>query len=141
MPEMDKGYLLVSTRTADGVLLIPYANVRVYDEEGNLLAEEQTNQDGYTSEIVLSAPPPSNSLSPGQENPYRVVTIKVDKEGFYPMEYRNAPIFPNIVTIQQTNLQPIPKNGTRSPNAAGEQDRTPPTFPPFVIDESGEKTL
>lgn len=102
------GYLLVSTRTADGVLLIPGAVVRVYDSDGTLLEEQITNRDGYTNEIALSAPPLANSLTPNQANPYRVVTITVNKEGFYPMTYTNAPIFPNIVTIQQTNLQPIP---------------------------------
>lgn len=108
MSEQNIGYLLVSTRTADGVLLIPGALVRVYDADGSLLDEKVTNRDGYTDEIALTAPPPANSLSPGQENPYRVVTVTVEKEGFYPMTYTNAPIFPNIVTIQQTNLQPIP---------------------------------
>ncbi len=144
MPDQDRGYLIVNSRTADGVLLIPNVTVRVYDEEGNLLAETVTNQDGYTKEISLEAPPPSNSLSPGQENPYRVVTIQVEKEGFYPMEYRNAPIFPNIVTIQQTNLQAIPKNSTQPPNAAnpgGPPGQSAPPYPFTVIDESGAQTL
>ncbi len=99
------GYLLVSVRTADGVLLVPNAAVRVYDSEGGLLYDGKTNLDGYTEEIEVVTPPKENSLSFGKENPYATVSITVEKEGYYDAAYWNVPIFPYVVTIQQTNLQ------------------------------------
>ena len=106
MNDTTVGYLLVSARTADGVLLVPSALVRVYDQDGALLYEGLTNRDGYTDEIEVITPPKENSLSFGKENPYATVSISVEKDGFYPMHYPSVPIFPFVVTIQQSNLQP-----------------------------------
>ena len=106
MAQNTVGYLLVSVRTADGVLLIPGALVRVYDSEGMLLYDGVTNQDGYTEEIEVITPPKENSLAFGRDNPYTTVSIFVEKEGFYDARYLNVQIFPYVVTIQQTNLQP-----------------------------------
>lgn len=102
------GYLLVSARTADGLLLVPYADVRVYDSEGNLIFEGQTNRDGYTSEIRVATPAAAESLSPGAQNPYAEVSVFVEKEGFYGAQYIGVPVFENVISVQQTNLQAIP---------------------------------
>lgn len=106
MSDTTIGYLLVSARTADGVLLVPNATVRVYDSAGELLYDGKTNLDGYTEEIEVVTPPKENSLSFGKANPYATVSITVEKEGYYDAAYWNVPIFPYVVTIQQTNLQP-----------------------------------
>ena len=106
MNDVTVGYLLVSVRTADGVLLVPNAAVRVFDSEGELLYDGKTNLDGYTEEIEVVTPPRENSLSYGRENPYATVSIEVEKDGFYGAFYPDVPIFPHVVTIQQTNLQP-----------------------------------
>ena len=106
MTENSIGYLLVSARTADGVLLVPGALVRVYDSEGGLLFEGTTNRDGYTKEIEVVTPPKANSLTFGQANPYAIVSVFVEKEGFYEARYPAVQVFSNVVTIQQTNLQP-----------------------------------
>ena len=108
MTEQSKGYLLVSTRTADGLLLVPYADVKVYDEEGALIFEGKTNRDAYTEEIEVFTPPLAQSLTPGGERPFAEVSIFVEKEGFYGAQYLGVPIFPNVISVQGTNLQAIP---------------------------------
>lgn len=108
MQPMNIGYLLVSTRTADGLLLVPYADVRVYDSEGDLIFEGQTNRDGYTSEIAVATPAASASLTPGADKPYAEVSIFVEKEGFYGSQYIGVPVFDNVLSVQQTSLQAIP---------------------------------
>jgi len=114
MTQNSVGYLLVSTRTADGVLLIPGARVRVFDSEGELLFDGLTNRDGYTSEIEVETPPKENSLAFGRENPFTTVSILVEKDGFYDARYPDVEIFPFVVTIQQTNLQPsLAESGVR----------------------------
>ena len=105
---MNIGYLLVSARTADGILLVPFADVRVYDSEGDLIFEGQTNRDGYTSEIEVATPSATESLSPGLEKPYAEVSIFVEKDGFYGSQYIGVPVFENVISVQQTNLQAIP---------------------------------
>ena len=102
------GYLLVSARTADGVLLVPNADVRVYNDAGDLIYEGKTNRDGYTSEIEVATPAAAESLSPGFEEPYAEVSIFVEKEGFYGSQYIGVPVFENVISVQQTNLQAIP---------------------------------
>ena len=125
MTEQSKGYLLVSTRTADGLLLVPYADVKVYDEEGMLIFEGKTNRDAYTEEIEVFTPPLAQSMTPGGERPFAEVSILVEKEGFYGAQYLGVPIFPNVISVQSTNLQAIPA--------------AVPTVPFFdsVINESG----
>lgn len=105
---MNIGYLLVSTRTADGLLIVPYADVRVYDSDGELIFEGQTNRDGYTSEIEVATPPVAESLSPIYEKPYAEVSIFVEKDGFYGGQYIGVPVFENVVSVQKTNLQAVP---------------------------------
>lgn len=122
MNDTTVGYLLVSTRTADGVLLVPNATVRVYDSEGALLYEGKTNLDGYTEEIEVVTPPKENSLSFGKANPYATVAVTVEKEGFYDAVYRSIPIFPYVVTIQQTNLQPSLQEALLPRSAMGGYD-------------------
>ena len=102
------GYLLVSTRTADGLLLVPFADVRVYDSEGDLIFEGRTNRDGYTSEIAVGTPAAAESLTPGAEKPYAEVSVFVEKEGFYGAQYIGVLVFENVISVQQTNLQAIP---------------------------------
>jgi len=102
------GYLLVSTRTADGLLLVPYADVRVYNDAGELIFEGKTNRDGYTSEIEVATPAAAESLTPGAEKPYAEVSIFVEKEGFYGAQYIGVPVFDNVISVQGTNLQAIP---------------------------------
>ena len=102
------GYLLVSTRTADGLLLVPYADVRVYNDAGELIFEGLTDRDGYTSEIRVETPAAAKSLSPGAEKPYAEVSVFVEKEGFYGAQYIGVPVFENVISVQGTNLQAIP---------------------------------
>jgi len=102
------GYLLVSTRTADGLLLVPNADVRVYNDAGELIFEGKTNRDGYTSEIEVATPAAAESLTPGAEKPYAEVSIFVEKEGFYGAQYIGVPVFDNVISVQGTNLQAIP---------------------------------
>ena len=102
------GYLLVSTRTADGLLLVPYADVRVYDSEGDLIFVGLTDRDGYTTEIRVATPAAAMSLTPGAEKPYAEVSVFVEKEGFYGAQYIGVPVFDNVISVQQTNLQAIP---------------------------------
>ena len=108
MAQDGKGYLLVGTRTADGILLVPYADVKVYDDDGNIIFEGITDRDGYTEEIEVVTPPLANSLSPNMPKGYAEVSIFVEKEGYYDAEYLSVPIFPNVITIQKTNLQALP---------------------------------
>ena len=82
--------------------------MRVYDSEGDLIFEGMTNRDGYTSEIAVATPAAAESLSPGVEKPYAEVSVFVEKDGFYGAQYIGVPVFENVVSVQQTNLQAIP---------------------------------
>lgn len=123
------GYLLVSARTANGLLLVPNADVRVYNDAGGLIFEGKTNRDGYTSEIEVATPAAAESLTPGAEKPYAEVSVFVEKEGFYGAQYIGVPVFENVISVQGTNLQAIP-------NAVP----IPPYFD-SVVNESGASRL
>ena len=123
------GYLLVSARTANGLLLVPNADVRVYNDAGELIYEGKTNRDGYTSEIEVATPAAAESLTPGAEKPYAEVSIVVEKEGVYGSQYIGVPVFENVISVQGTNLP-------ASPNVVP----IPPYFD-SVVNESGASRL
>ena len=63
----------------------------------------------------------SASLSPGIRNPYATYDIRVEREGFFVHENRNAPVFSGIYSIQNVDLIPLsPYGGDRPP--AGSTD-------------------
>lgn len=96
---------------------IPISNAKVdvsvvlKNGERNLVTE-YTDIDGIVDNISLPAPPVALSLN--EENttvPFSVYTIKISHPDYAPAEYKNAPIFESVKSIQPVTLVPLTENG------------------------------
>lgn len=108
-----KGQMKVQVSIA-GTIPLPNANVTVSvqlpDGERELY-NGYTDIDGIIDPIVLPAPPVSLSYDEnGTVVPYSVYTVRVTHPDFSPAEFRNAPVFDSIKSIQPVTLVPITEN-------------------------------
>lgn len=81
-----------------------------------LLKTLTTEKSGSSETIYLSAPPEKNSKQAGGGLGYSLYNIRVDKEGYYTVEYLNVPIFAGIIAIQPVELVPLPFGEERGKN-------------------------
>jgi len=109
------GSLVVNVTTADGILPIEGASVRISlpGAQGvTVYRETTTDRSGRTEKLSVPTPPKAASLTPGETGdakPYQTVIVDVSKEGFYSNQYQDTYIFPDILTIQNVHL--IPNSG------------------------------
>lgn len=96
---------------------IPISNAKVdvsvvlKNGEQNLVTE-YTDIDGIVDNISLPAPPVALSLN--EENtavPFSVYTVKISHPDYAPAEYKNAPVFESVKSIQPVTLVPLTENG------------------------------
>ena len=110
-PLTDLGTLSVRVSTAGIFQPVEGADVRIDGaEDGNrdihyLLT---TDRSGLAERVRLPTPPAALSLSPGNVAGYALYTVRIYKEGFYPMLFRSVPLFPGVTAIQQAELIPKP---------------------------------
>jgi len=105
------GRLVVQVFTADQTRPIEGAHVTVTKEtpQGEeLLKALLTDADGRTDVINLSAPSKDYSLAPNEPRGFSSYNIRVDYPGYYTAEQINVPVFPDITSIQQVPLIPLP---------------------------------
>ena len=115
--ENDIGYLIIQTLTAGKGIPVEGANITVTNETDGGLVERVlvTDRNGQTEKIALRAPSRDNSLEPNQKNNYSIYNVRTDKEGFYPVENLDVPIFGGQTTVQQVLLIPVPAGYIRTP--------------------------
>ena len=107
------GYLIVRVSTALGAIPVAGASVIVRDynglseNNGAVIANLTTNEDGITPKIVLSAPPLTNSTVPGNNFPYASYNIDVYAEGYYRQFFTGVPVYDGITSIQPAMLVPL----------------------------------
>lgn len=106
---MDKGRLQVVVQSSIGSRPIDRAEISVSytGEPGNILEKVQTDNSGNSPTLELSAPPLEYSMSPGEYQPYSEYTIRVDAEGFEPVDIAGTEILPGETAVQPVSLRPI----------------------------------
>jgi hypothetical protein len=65
---------------------------------------------GFSPIISLPAVSANLSLSPESNDPYVTYTIRVAKDGFFPVENTKVPIFEGITSRQPVYLIPLPES-------------------------------
>lgn len=111
--DTDTGKLVVQVTSAREAFPIYGAHVAVYRMvQGNNVLHRlaQTDINGETEEIPLPAPPMSLSEEPGHPHPFANYNIRVDQEGYYTVENRDAPVFGGTTSVQPVEMIPIPEN-------------------------------
>ena len=107
------GYLKVMVTAADNALPIEGATVTVTSITGGnttLINKQTTNNSGETERIELPAPPKELSLTPGNSNTYAKYNVRVDFPGYYTVENVDVPVFDGQVSMQPTQMIPLPLN-------------------------------
>ena len=107
----DTGYLIIQVSTAGMGLPVEGAHVTVSRESENGNYVERvlvTDRNGRSEKIELAAPPRSNSMVPSDLEDYSKYTVQTEKEGYYPVENLEVPIFGGQTTLQQVSLIPLP---------------------------------
>ena len=74
---------------------------------GQPLEQLRTNSSGQTETIELAAPPVEYSLQPSEEQPYSEYTLKVEAEGYEPIEVSGSEILSGEISRQKIELRPI----------------------------------
>ncbi len=106
---LSEGYLVVNTYKAGMGLPVEGAQITIKNESnGRVERILVTDRNGQTEKIALNAPPMSNSLVPSNPDSFSKYTIQSEKEGYYPVENIEVPIFGDRTTIQQIALIPVP---------------------------------
>lgn len=107
------GYLKVMVTAADNALPIEGATVTVTSGAGQgatLINKQTTNSSGETMQIALSTPPKELSLTPGNTNTFARYNVRVDFPGYYTVENIDVPVFDGQVSMQPTQMIPLPAN-------------------------------
>ncbi len=115
---MDYGYLIVNTRTALGALPVGGAQVHVVGADTDV--KVTTDRSGASERIRLPAPPKERSMTSTPDGlPYSLYDITVSAPGFYTVNSRSVPIFPEVVSIQNIHMIPVAGYGLQNrPEAA-----------------------
>lgn len=74
---------------------------------GQPLEQLRTNSSGQTETIELAAPPVEYSLQPSEEQPYSEYNLKVEAEGYEPIEVSGSEILSGEISRQKIALRPI----------------------------------
>ncbi len=107
------GYLKVMVTAADNALPIEGATVTIttgVGEEETLINKQTTNSSGETIRIELPAPPRELSLTPGNTNTFAKYNVRIDFPGYYTVENIDVPVFDGQVSMQPTQMIPLPAN-------------------------------
>lgn len=122
-PELPKrpytGTIVVHVMTAQGARPVIGASVMIThttDGEPELVSLQRTNDSGTIEPVTVPAPPPSDD----QRNPaYFTYNLSVQAQGYYREHSEDVPVFPNITSVQNFDLIPLPA-GTDEPIPGGD---------------------
>lgn len=110
--EMQNGYLTVRVISSVDDSPLSRATVMIYSEdEGRPVTNKvlETGIDGNTEKIALLAPAKKYSLTATSVVvPYSRYTIRVEFPGYYTNVYKNAQVFADTTTIQESRMDPLP---------------------------------
>lgn len=103
------GLLQVNAVNIENNFPIKNALITIYSQDNPQTPLEQitTNSSGQTQQIQLPAPPVQLSLSPGKERPYADYRLRIEAEGFDPLEIVGTEILAGTTAIQPAALTPV----------------------------------
>ena len=141
---MGTGFLEVVTTTAIGALPIPHARITV-SQNGNTLAEFDTDGSGIGRAVPLEAPALALTLDPEYEGaPYALYDVVAAAPGFVTVTIRGVEILDTETSILPINMVPFLTEGNTQEfdvgvhNLTSTEDRAmerPGPFTPRVLSE------
>lgn len=111
---MASGYLQVQARTAQNIIPLVGAQVRILDDEGNTLYQLTTDESGETQVIALETVDRSFSQDPNYTGiPYSSYSVIVDAEGFRSVSVTGIPIFDGELATLPVIMVPLKEQQAR----------------------------
>ena len=114
---MASGTLVTRVFTGRAELPIAGASVSVVKKDGDrlldLLTVRVSGRGGDTEAFSIETPSEDLSQSPGNPQPYALVDLWVDRQGFQLLVVEDVPIFPGVTSVQDLPLVPMPEDGGR----------------------------
>lgn len=113
------GIIRVHVATARGAMPVTGATViitKITDGEPELVSLQTTNASGNITPVTVEAPPPSADQRHPQSFLY---DITAQANGYYREHSTDVPVFPNITSMQNFDLIPLPA-GTEDPVTDGD---------------------
>ena len=110
---MGVGYLTINTRTAFDALPVAGAQVTIKGEDGTVLYEAVTDENGSTDFFPLTAPDVQHTLDPHWNKPaYSVVDVTVRAKGYVTSQIHGVEIVDTQRTILPVQLHPLEEGFT-----------------------------
>lgn len=114
---MPNGSIQVRVFTSRAQLPLKGATVSITIDGDNsvvLGGVRVTNREGLIDKVVVETPPSVNSTEPFQDKGFAIFNIRVEHENYYTILVRDAQVFPNITTIQNVEMIPLPENAPQN---------------------------
>ncbi len=110
------GYLVMQVTTMRSTYPVQGAKVTVYQgdyADGNIVAQETTDENGKTKPIPLATPAKGLSEQPEDESTqvYSSYNVLVDADGYVKTINKNLPVFDGVTSLQAVDLLPVSAAG------------------------------
>ncbi|MCI8895149.1 MAG: peptidoglycan-binding protein [Lachnospiraceae bacterium] len=105
----DRGSLRVQVESVTGALPIENARVTISYSGDPVSAIEQLSTDasGHAEQVELATPPLEYSMEPDQPQPYAEYNVRVEAEGFQPVDIDGVEVFAGETALQDVRLRPL----------------------------------
>lgn len=147
----EAGRLRIMVTSTIGMLPVQNARITIsYKGVPDVTIEQLgTNDSGQTEMIELPAPPVAYSMEPDQpEQPYSEYNIRVEAEGYEPVEVSGTEILPEVTAWQNVEMTPLETAQEQNEVIVIPDHTLYGDYPPKIeedevkpVDESGEIVL
>lgn len=147
---VDRGSLQVLVESVTGALPVENARVRISysGDPVSTIEELTTNPSGQSETVELETPPLEYSMEPDQPQPYAEYTVRVEAEGFQPVDISGVEVFAGEQALQNVRLRPLANVSEPLRNIVIPANTLYGDYPPKIaeaeikpINESGEIVL
>lgn len=144
------GMLQVNVTSSLGMLPVQNASIKIYftGEPDREIAQAVTDESGQTGQIILSAPPLSYSMEPGEPQPYAEYSVDVSARGYKSASISGVEILPDVTAVLPVSLSPDEISDEQTDNIVIPPNTLFGDYPPKIdeaeikpLNESGEIVL
>lgn len=104
--EEPTGGLRIDVTSTIGIQPVENATIQIYNGE-SVIGEFVTDLSGQTETVTLDTPPLAYSQQPEQPQPFAEYTIRVQAEGYRPVEVADINVFPDETAVCPVQMQPL----------------------------------
>ena len=107
---MPSGNVVVRVSTAEQLIPVTDAKVFIVERRSgrdSILAARTTGRSGFTTQVAVETPEKSGSTSPGDNEPFANIDIRVEHPLYYSYYITGAQVFADTQSVQNAVLIPL----------------------------------